>query len=78
MKYTKNLNLLRSLLLSFCLIVCATTLIGCMGTQSETKSEHTRRWKHIINSNLSQIPDDIDAILMMDKRSKLTNNLIRD
>lgn len=78
MKNIKNLNSLRSFLLTICLALFLVTLTGCMGTQSETAQEQSRRWGHIMRSNLSQIPDDIEAILMMDKRSKLTENFIRD
>jgi hypothetical protein len=78
MKNIKNQNSLRSFLLAICLVVFVVTLTGCIGTQSETATEQSRRWGHIFRSNVSQIPDDIEAILMMDKRSKLTDNLIRD
>jgi hypothetical protein len=78
MKYFKNLNSLRSLLLSICLVVFAMTLTGCGGTQSETKAERARRWRMVTGSGLGQINDDIDALLMMDKRSKLSENVIRD
>ncbi len=78
MKYIKNLNSLRSLSLSICLVVFAVTLIGCTGTQSETAQEAARRRRHIMSSNFGQIPDDIDALFMLDKRSKLTHRLIRD
>ncbi len=78
MKYIKNLNSLKSLLLSICLVVCVATLTGCGGTQSETASESARRRRHIVGSNFGQIADDIDAILLLDKRSKLTDKLIRD
>jgi hypothetical protein len=78
MKYFKNLNSLRTILLSICLVVFAMTLIGCGGTQSETAAERGRRWRMVSRSGLGQINDDIDALLMMDKRSKLTENVIRD
>jgi hypothetical protein len=78
MKHIKNPNSLRSLLLSICLIACIVSLTGCGGTQSETKAERSRRWKNISRSNLGQIVDDVDAFLMMDRRSKLSKNHIRD
>ena len=78
MKYIKNLNSLSSLILSICLVTCAITLIGCGGSQSETKAERARRWRQVTRSGLGQIPDDIDAFLLMDKRSKLTDKIIRD
>ena len=78
MKYFKNLNSLRTILLSICLVVFAMTIVGCGGTQSETQAERARRWRMISRSGLGQINDDIDALLMMDKRTKLSSDLIRD
>ena len=78
MMYTKKLSSLSSLLLIICLATCLMALIGCGGSQSETKAERARRWGQVTHSGLGQIVDDLDAVLLMDRRSKLTDNLIRD
>ncbi|MCF7956365.1 MAG: hypothetical protein K9M75_11225 [Phycisphaerae bacterium] len=78
MKNIKNLNSLRYLILSTCLVVFVLTLTGCGGSMSETSAERSRRHKQIVGSGLGQIADDVDAILLLDKRSKLTDKLIRD
>jgi len=78
MMYTKKLSSLSSLLLIICLAACLISLVGCGGSQSETKAERDRRWEQVTHSNLSQLPDDWDAFWLMDRRSKLTDNLIRD
>ena len=78
MKYSRNLTLSKLFLLLICLFLAVITFTGCGGTQGETKGERARRWGHIFRSNLGQINDDVDAILLMDRRSKLTDKLIRD
>jgi hypothetical protein len=78
MKHLKNLNSLRSLLLSICLLVFVMTLTGCGATQSETSPERNRRRRMILQSNLDQMADDVDNFWLMNKRSKLTDKLIRD
>lgn len=53
-------------------------LIGCGGTPGETGSERASRYDTIMRSNFSAMKSDLDVILMMDKRSKLSKNLVRD
>lgn len=78
MKNIKNLNSLSSLILSICLVVCLLTLTGCGGSMSETGVERTRRHHQIVGSGFGQIADDWDAFWLLDKRSKLSDKLIRD
>jgi len=78
MNYFKNLKSLRSFVLSICLVVCILALTGCGGSMSETSAERTRRHHQIVRSGFGQLADDWDALWLMDKRSKLTDKLIRD
>lgn len=78
MNYFKNLNSLRSLLLSICLVVCVLTMTGCGGSMTDTAAERSRRHRMIVKSGLGQVVDDWDAMWLMDKRSKLSRHLIRD
>ena len=78
MKYFKNLNSLRSFLLTICLVVFVTTLTGCGGSMTDTKAERAMRHQLIVHSGFGQIADDWDALWLMDKRSKLSRHLIRD
>jgi hypothetical protein len=78
MKNIKNLNSLRSLILSICLVVCLLSITGCGGSMSETKIERTRRHKQIARSGFGQIADDWDAMWLLDRRTKLSDKLIRD
>ena len=78
MKYLKKLNSLNTILLSICLIVMLLTITGCGGTMSETKAERERRHRQIVRTGLGQMADDWDAMWMMDRRSKLSDKLIRD
>ncbi|MCF7956040.1 MAG: hypothetical protein K9M75_09585 [Phycisphaerae bacterium] len=78
MKNIMNLNSLRYLIFSICLVVFVLTLTGCGGSMSETSAERSRRHKQVVRSGLGQVADDWDAIWLMDRRSKLTDKLIRD
>ena len=77
MKYIKKINWS---VLSMCFLIAGLALssIGCGGTMGETSAERGRRWKSILRTNMAQINDDIDTILLMDKRSKLTDKYVRD
>jgi len=78
MKNIKNLNSLRCLILSICLAVCLLSLTGCGGSMSETGVERTRRHHQIVRSGFGQIADDWDAMWLLDRRTKLSDKLIRD
>jgi hypothetical protein len=45
---------------------------------SETKIERTRRHRQIVRSGFGQIADDWDALWLFDRRTKLSDKLIRD
>ena len=67
--------------LALCLLVLTAislTLIGCGGTPGETGTERSVRYGTIIRSNYGSMKDDVDMLLLMDKRSKLSKSLIRD
>lgn len=53
-------------------------LIGCGSTPGETSTERSVRYETIVRSNYGAMKNDIDTLLMMDKRSKLSKHPIRD
>jgi len=53
-------------------------LIGCGSTGGETGTERSVRYGTIMRSNFESMKSDMDTLLMMDKRSKLSKSLIRD
>jgi len=76
----KNINKTGKSHSLICLVAILVGILFISGCSSlgETGSERTRRWKEITKSNMGQIADDVDAFLLLDKRSKLTDRLIRD
>ena len=77
MKYTENSA---SLIMLFVLLFIAVTFTtaGCGGIQGETAVERQVRYKNIVRTNVGSMKNDADTILMLDKRSKLTDRVIRD
>ena len=53
-------------------------LIGCGGAPGENSSERSVRYGTIVRSNYEMMKSDVDSVLMMDKRSKLSDTIIRD
>lgn len=54
------------------------TVAGCGGIQGETAVERQVRYENIVRTNIGSMKDDVDTVLMLDKRSKLNDRLIRD
>jgi hypothetical protein len=51
---------------------------GCLaGSPGETRSEVHRRHMRVINTDKQQRQDDIDAVLLLNKPSRLTEKPIR-
>lgn len=51
---------------------------GCFaGSPGETRSEVHRRHMRVINTDKQQIQDDIDAVLLLNKPSRLTEKPTR-
>lgn len=80
----KKLNIRKyvRLILCFCLFaVLIGSLTACSGstraTPGETASEVHARHVEIIKTNFLHAQDDIDAILMLDQPSRLSDKLIR-
>ena len=62
-----------------CLCLVSAILIcisGCAGA-GETSSEVRDRHKTIMRSDLHMIQDDVDAVLLLDKPTKLSDKLTR-
>lgn len=77
MKYIMN-PASRLTLFVLLFITVILTVAGCGGIQGETATERGVRYRNIVRTNLGSMKDDVDMILMMDKRSKLSDRLIRD
>lgn len=63
----------------FCLFICLSVcvcILGCRGA-GETASEVNVRHKHIIYTNTSMIQDDLDALMLLDRPSKLSDKMVR-
>jgi len=57
--------------------VLIASLTGCMGTPGETKEEVHTRHMGVFKENWLEMQDDIDAVMMLDKPSRLSDKLIR-
>ena len=76
----KKLNIREyiSLGLYLCLFaVLIGSLAGCMGAAGETTKEVHTRHVGVVKTNWIQAQNDIDAVLMLDKPSRLSDKLIR-
>ena len=80
----KKLNIRKyvRLILCFCLFaVLIVSLTACSGstraTPGETASEVHSRHVSVIKTNWLHAQDDIDAVLMLDQPSRLSDKLIR-
>ena len=63
---------------AFCLCVFSVLcLSGCMNGPGETSDEIQRRRVRVLKTNTSQIQDDVDAVIMLDKPSKLSDKPTR-
>lgn len=60
-------------------IICVTALCfsGCFKAAGETTSEVHQRHMRVINTSRRQMQDDIDALLLMDRPSRLSDKVIR-
>ena len=77
MKYVMN-SAGRLTLFVLLFIAGVLTVAGCGGIQGETAIERRVRYKDIVRTNMGSMRDDVDMILMLDKRSKLSDRLTRD
>ncbi len=71
---TVGLNL-RALVLAFVLVVIVLTTGGCKSwtTPGETSAEARRRRDRIVRVNSEQMVADMEAVLMLDRPSKLSD-----
>jgi hypothetical protein len=68
----------RSALMVGLVTLVGVVLGGCnLGTPEETAQEVNRRHRHIIWNDTKQIQSDVDAFLMLDRPSKLTDRIVR-
>jgi hypothetical protein len=77
MKYIVN-PASRLMLFVLLFIAGVLTVAGCGGIQGETATERRVRYRNIVRTNIGSMKDDVDTILLLDKRSKLNDRLIRD
>jgi len=69
---------LRALVFTFVLVALASCLVGCnRGTPAETAAEVHRRHVDVMRTNASEMQDDLDAVFMLDKPSKLSDRHVR-
>ena len=62
----------------FCILcVTALCLSGCFRGAGETTSQIHQRHMRVIDTSRRQMQDDIDATLLLDKPSKLSDKVIR-
>lgn len=66
---------LRALALAFVLGVLVLSTVGCKSwtTPGETSAEARRRRDRIVRANSEQMVSDIEAVLMLDRPSKLSD-----
>jgi len=59
--------------------LCLTLLClgGCLSSPGETSSEIHRKHMNVIKTNTLQIQDDVDAVLQLDRPSRLSDKYIR-
>ncbi|HPD47971.1 MAG TPA: hypothetical protein P5279_15095 [Anaerohalosphaeraceae bacterium] len=75
----KKMLLARSLrvLIFACLLVSITVaLLGCAGT-GQTRAETQRNHSDVVKTNWGMMQDDLDAIFMLDKPSRLSSRYVR-
>ena len=75
----KKLNTFYCFKCAVCLCLFAAILVsisGCAGT-GETASEVRDRHKTIMKSELRMVQDDVDAVLLLDKPTRLSDKLTR-
>jgi len=78
----KKLNIRQYISLGLCLclltaLIGALSGCGCAGTPGETAEEVHTRHVGIMKTNCLEMQDDIDAVLMLDKPSRLSDKLVR-
>ena len=80
MKAMKISVYLRPVFWTSVVLLLAAVLSGCAlstGSAGETHAEVQRRHKRIYESSHLQLQDDIDAWLLMDRPSRLSDKVIR-
>ena len=73
----KKTNMKCYMALSCLCVLCIIWLAGCFNGTGETSSEISRRRKRVIKNNALQIQDDVDAVLLLDKPTKLSDKIQR-
>lgn len=78
-KKMKKLNIFYCFKCAVCLCLISAILIcvsGCAGA-GETASEVRDRHKTVVKSGLRMVQDDVDAFLLIDRPTKLSDKLTR-
>ena len=71
---TRHVRLILCLLLLSVVVSC---LAGCGGAPGLTSKDVHRRHVDVVKTDMLQLQDDIDAILMIDRPSRLSEKLTR-
>ena len=58
----------------FTAVLC---LSGCFSSPGETSQEINLKHKRVLKTNIMQLQDDIDAYLLLDRPSKLSDKYVR-
>ena len=78
MKYNMNMRFLARAMCLFGLSLMVLVLVGCnMGAPGETASQVRQRHVDVSKTNLIQVQSDLDAVLLLNKPSRLSDKAIR-
>lgn len=78
MRYNTNLGFLTRTSWLCILAAVAMFSVGCwMGAPGETSRQVHQRHVDVLKTNMLQVQDDVDAVMLFDRPSKLSDKVIR-
>ena len=74
-----NVGMVRFLFMTCCFLLGCAILLNLCGCSSpgETRTEVNERHMRVIKTQNRQIQDDMDAVLLLDRPSKLSDKITR-